>query len=240
LKVIRFAFARRGSSLEPRESVENRLIIIGAGGAGLEALFVALRMNSAPEVQWVFLGWADDARELRGTTVGGFPVLGTPAEIAKSGVHFDTAFFCAIGCNRTRQRIAELFASNGYLPATLIDPTAIIAHSAKIGGGCYIGPQAFVGPGAVLGRHVLVNVGASLGHHCIAGDFVQVCPGGRISGCARLADGAFVGSNGVVAPGVSIAEWATVGAGSLAARDVPAHATALGVPAKILAVPHSG
>jgi serine acetyltransferase len=52
-----------------------------------------------------------------------------------------------------------------------------------------------------------------------------------------LGEGGFVGSNGVAAPGVAIADWATVGAASLVVHDVPAKATALGVPARILGRP---
>jgi sugar O-acyltransferase (sialic acid O-acetyltransferase NeuD family) len=142
-----------------------------------------------------------------------------------------------VGRNSLRRTWAALFEERGFAPATLIDPTAVVAASAAVGAGSYLAPHAFVGPGARIGRHVLVNVGASIGHHSAVEDFAQVCPGGRVSGHARLGAGAFIGSNGVVAPGVQVGAWAVVGAASLAARDVPERFSAIGVPARMVAVP---
>lgn len=186
---------------------------------------------------WSVIGFADDAEALRGRSIAGVPVLGSVKNLLSSEEREPRWFHCAIGRNQVRKALAEACEARGLMPATLIDPSAMVAPSAVLGPGTFIASFAFVGPEARVGRHVLVNVGASIGHHSLCGDFTQVCPGARISGHARLAEGAFIGSNGVLAPGVSVGEWATVGAASLAARDVPARATALGVPAKILAVP---
>jgi sugar O-acyltransferase (sialic acid O-acetyltransferase NeuD family) len=209
-----------------------KLIIIGAGGAGLEALQVASRMAT-----WSLLGFADDRPDATGGLVGQLPVIGTVAEalgrFAGQAVHFH----CAVGANADRRRLAEIAESLGFIPATLVDPGADVAASATIGAGCYVGPQAFIGPEAVVGRHVLINVGCSVGHHARVGDFSQVCPGARVSGASVLGTGSFIGSNGVVAPGVRVGEWATVGAASLAAREVPAGCSAIGVPARIIALP---
>ncbi|MGA3006380.1 MAG: acetyltransferase [Opitutaceae bacterium] len=206
------------------------LIIIFAGGAGIEAAWVARRMGG-----WTIEGFADDAAALRGTTICDTPVLGTVQGVLDKYQGSAPYFHCASGDNRLRARLAGLFEARGFRPATLIDPSAIVATTARIGAGCYLAPQVFVGPEAVLQHHVLVNVAASLGHHCIADDFVQICPGARISGKARLETGAFVGSNGTVAPGIRIGEWSSLGAGSLAARDIPPRVSALGVPARVTA-----
>ena len=56
-------------------------------------------------------------------------------------------------------------------------------------------------------------------------------------GYSTVGEGVFVGSNGVLAPGVTINEWATVGAASFVLREVAAYVTAIGVPAKALATP---
>lgn len=212
-----------------------KLVIVGAGGAGVEALWVARRMNSAagPPV-WDAIGFADDNPSLSGRTIAGLPVLGTPARIIQDA-GLKAFFYCAIGNNRQRQRQAEFWEAAGWQGATLIDPTAVVAPSAEIGAGSYIAPLAFIGPEVVLGRHALINTGASVGHHTVAGDFTQLCPGGRLSGHTRLGEGAFVGSNAVTVPGATVGEWATVAAASLVVRDVPPRVTAIGVPAKILA-----
>jgi sugar O-acyltransferase (sialic acid O-acetyltransferase NeuD family) len=209
-----------------------KLIIIGAGGAGLEALQVATRMAT-----WSILGFADDAPHSTGDLVGQIPVVGTVAETLERFAGQSVHFHCAVGANTDRRRLAEFAESREFIPATLVDPGADVAASATIGAGCYVGPLAFVGPLAVVGRHVLINVGCSIGHHSNVGDFSQVCPGARVSGASVLGTGSFIGSNGVVAPGVRVGDWATVGAASLAAREVPPGCSAIGVPARIIALP---
>lgn len=222
-------------------SSDSKIVIIGAGGAGVEALWVAQRMIAAGRAPFGGIhGFADDNTKLAGTLIEGFSVVGTVEQIVGELSGGLLRFHCAIGCNRHRKATATLLEAQGWEPVSLTDTSAIVAESAQVGLGAYIGPLSIVAPHARVGRHVLVNVGASIGHHGHCSDFSQACPGARISGHARLGEGAFVGSNGVVAPGVSVAEWATVGAASLAVRDVPPRATALGVPARILPVPGTG
>ena len=216
-------------------SSNSKILIIGAGGAGTDALCVAQRMLAAGTATFAgFHGFADDNPVLAGTAIDGIPVLGTVAHVLRAFDGGDRLFHCAVGANQPRQKLALLLEAQGWQPVSLIDPSAIVAASARIGAGTYVGPLSFVAPQARVGRHVLVNVSASLGHHSQCGDFTQVCPGGRISGYARLGEGVLVGSNGVVAPGVAIGEWATVGAASLAVRDVAARTLAMGVPARLL------
>lgn len=209
---------------------KNRLIIAGAGGAGLEAFFVARR-----ERKWEVIGFADDDGSLNGLMVNGMPVLGTIDSVISSYRNCGVWFHSAIGNNGARKRSASAFEEAGFAPATLVDPSAVIAESAVIDPGAYIAPFAFVGPLAHVGRHVLINVGASLGHQAEAGDHSQLCPGARVSGSVRLGAGVLVGSNAVLTPGISVGEWATVAASSLATSNVPSRSTAIGVPAKILA-----
>jgi sugar O-acyltransferase (sialic acid O-acetyltransferase NeuD family) len=213
-------------------STPKKLILVGAGGAGLEALLVARRMGG-----WEVYGFADDAPELSGKAIDGVPLLGPVASVAAELSGLGCHVHLAVGRNALRRTWAALFEERGFSSATLVDPTAVVAASALVGTGSYLAPHAFVGPEAMIGRHVLVNVGASIGHHSAIEDFAQICPGGCLSGHARLGPGAFVGSNGVVAPGVRVGAWAVVGAASLAARDVPERFSAIGVPARMLAVP---
>jgi sugar O-acyltransferase (sialic acid O-acetyltransferase NeuD family) len=213
------------------------LIIVGAGGAGLEALWVAQRINShARELAWDIIGFADDILAT-GTVVEDIRVIGSQDFLRRRFAGSAVRFHCSIGENTLRRRFATEWEEAGFAPASLVDPSAVIAPSAQVGLGSYIAPLAFVGPQAVVGRHVIVNTGASVGHHARIGEFAQICPGARLSGKSKLGALGFVGSNGILAPGVNVGDAASIGAGSFAARDVPSGASALGIPAKVLAVP---
>jgi sugar O-acyltransferase (sialic acid O-acetyltransferase NeuD family) len=208
-----------------------KLIIVGAGGAGIECWFVAARMAGV----WEMVGFCDDSPALKGKSIEGGTVLDNTEGVLARYHDRGVFFHCALGRNEIRQRVAARFEAAGFLPATLVDPTAVTAASAEIGAGTYIGPLAWVGPASHIGRHVLINVGASVGHNNQVGDFAQICPGARLSGGTVVGEGAFIGSNAVTVPLARVGEWATLGAASLAARDVPARVTAIGVPAVVRA-----
>ena len=49
----------------------------------------------------------------------------------------------------------------------------------------------------------------------------------------RVDDGASIGAQSVLVTGVTVGQWALIGAGSVVTRDVPAHALVHGNPARI-------
>ena len=53
-------------------------------------------------------------------------------------------------------------------------------------------------------------------------------------GGIEIGDGALIGSNATVLPGVTIGDWAVVAAGAVVTRDVPAMTVVGGVPARVL------
>jgi acetyltransferase-like isoleucine patch superfamily enzyme len=49
-----------------------------------------------------------------------------------------------------------------------------------------------------------------------------------------IKEGASIGSNATILPGIIIGKWALVGAGTVVTKDVPDYATVVGNPAKII------
>ena len=52
----------------------------------------------------------------------------------------------------------------------------------------------------------------------------------------RIGKNVWIGANAVILPGVEIGDHAVIGAGSVVTHDVPSHAVAAGVPAKVIKV----
>lgn len=213
------------------------LLIVGAGGAGVEALWVARRQHAAGQAQWNVLGFVDDNPAMTGRIVEGLSVLGTSGAVIDRLRGSRVAFHCAIGNNRQRQKLAGAWEAAGFFGATLIDPSVICAETAVVGAGSFVGPQSVVAPHAQVGRHVLINSHVGVGHHAVIGDFAQLCPGVRVNGGCKVDTTAFLGSNAVVHPGLSIGEGASVGAGSFVIRSVKPRHSVLGVPARIVSRP---
>ena len=209
-------------------SEPEKFVIIGAGGQGAEALWVA-RASARSGC----LGFLDSNPELAGSEVLGEKVLGTVDDFLKEAPE-GVGFHCAIGNNTMRRKLAEQLEAAGMVPVTLIHPRAIVAAEAEIGAGTYIGAGCVVSIRARIGRHVLINLNANVGHDVRLGNFAQICPGVCVNGYCRVGDSAFIGSNAVIEPGKSVGEGATLAACSFAVGDVEPGHTAMGVPARTI------
>ena len=209
-----------------------RLIILGAGGFGQEIIWAVRNMN-AVRPQYEVVGYCDDDPAKKGLEIYRTSVLGSPEEVDKA---FDEKpnFLCAVGNNLKRAHVVERVLALGWVPAIVIDPSVIVAEGVTVGEGTYVGAGSILSPYAQIGRHVIINHHCSIGHNSVLEDFVQVSPGGRVSGSCRIKAGASLGSNAVVAPGKVIGHRAILGACSLAMTDIADDVTAVGTPARVV------
>ena len=117
---------------------------------------------------------------------------------------------------------------------------AVIGARCSIGQGCYIG-RVRIGDGCRIQNHVSVYDGVALddgvflGPSCV---FTNVKhPRAHVSrkdayAATHVRRGATIGANATIVCGVTIGEFAMIGAGAVVTRDVPAHAIVVGAPAR--------
>ena len=149
---------------------------------------------------------------------------------------------CAFSPAR-RRTLAQLALARGLQPAeAVIDPSAVVARSSRIGEGSFVNTMAVVGAMSMIGEGVLINRSASLGHHCIIDDFVSIGPGVTMVGNTRVGSETVIGAGAVILPNVEIGAGAIVAAGSVVRKPVLAGALVSGNPARpqrILRAPRS-
>lgn len=151
---------------------------------------------------------------------------------------------------------ADVAESADIGEGTRIWHLAQIREGAELGRNCNVGRGAYVGPGVRVGDNCkLQNYALVYEPACLAdGVFVgpaavltndlhprAITPEGSLKGAddwvavgVTVGRGASIGARAVCIAPVFIGEWATVAAGAVVTKDVPAYALVAGVPARQL------
>jgi serine O-acetyltransferase len=82
---------------------------------------------------------------------------------------------------------------------------------------------------------VVIFPGAIIGPNCLISQQVTIGTGGSKPGAPVLAGHVDIGAGAKIIGGVKIGDHAVIGANAVVLQDVPPHATAVGIPARILA-----
>jgi acetyltransferase-like isoleucine patch superfamily enzyme len=151
---------------------------------------------------------------------------------------------------------AEIEGDVSVGPGTVIWNRASVRAGARVGAECVVGRDAFIDAEVSIGDRVKIQNAALVYHGVTVEDAVFIGPGailtndrypravtssGELARASdwqvspiRLRHGSSIGAGAVVVAGTDVGRYATVGAGAIVTRDVPANALVAGNPARRL------
>ncbi|MGM8212336.1 acetyltransferase [Virgibacillus sp. W0430] len=201
-----------------------KIIIIGDGGHSKVILDIILYSNDYEVVAILDDKYACVTKR-DGRLLGPLSYLSKFKQI-------DTKVIIAIGSNAVRKKIVEQLRLEEKQYVTLIHPTAMISSTASIGCGTVIMPHAVINAEASIGEHCIINTGAIVEHENHIESYVHISPNATLTGRVKAEEGAHIGAAATVIPGCTIGRWSVIGAGAAVIKSIPAHATAVGCPAR--------
>lgn len=205
-----------------------RVAVAGAGGMGREVL--AWLRDARPDVLPVGFFTVEATERPAGLDVD-LPVVTTIAQLRTLGTE---GLVLGIGDGRRRQHVADEAKRAGLQLLKVVHPTAFLGPGITVSAGAIVAPGCLLTRDVQIGSGAVVNYGCKVGHDCIVDDYAFIGPGAVLSGGVNVGSGAFVGAGSVLLPGVRVGKHALVGAGAVVISNVPAGATVVGVPARIL------
>ena len=203
----------------------NDLIILGVGVHGTEMAEIVERVNRAAPT-WNLLGFIapETKAGLVGTQLNGYPVLGARETIAQ---HRD-AFFIPDNeygdpLDLPRERLVSL-----------VDPSAFVSRTARIGPSCVIYPGCFVGLNATIGERVFMLGNCTVNHDAVLEPQVVLASGVTLAGFVHVEAGCYLGQSCTIRQFLRIGQRSLIGMGAVVVKDVPPNSVMAGNPARKL------
>lgn len=204
------------------------LVVYGAGGMGRELMW---QLNDPASEKFNILGFIDDDPDKLGEIINGYPVVGDTEWLLNRRREICVAV--AVGNPSVRQKIVEKLKTNSnILFPNIIASDARISEFVKLGEGCIICYANVITVNIDIGNFFLSNRCCTVGHDCVIGDYVTFNPMASVSGNVTVESCVEIGTGVNIIQGVTIGADSVIGAGAVVIEDIPAGATAVGVPAK--------
>lgn len=199
------------------------MILIGAGGHSKSVI------DSIQNDLYEVCGFIDENKI--GKYIG-LPIFGKTIEDVPDYEKY--YYFISIGDIDSRKIWFEKIENMNLRTFNIIDRSAIISKSVKIGTGNFVGKLAVINADSVIGNNNIINTKTLVEHECNVGNHTHLSTNSVINGNVVVEDNVFLGSSSVCNGQLKIGKGAIIGSGSVVINDIPPKVTVVGVPAKII------
>ncbi|MFP8818077.1 acetyltransferase [Acinetobacter johnsonii] len=209
--------------------------IYGASGCGRSLMPVA-RQQVARESDASEIVFIDDALESVAEVNGhrAMNYLGFLNETAS-----EKYVQIAIANSHVREKIAQRLEMDGIHLWSIIADNVVLMDQLELDEGSALSPFVTIGSNVRIGKCFQANLYSYVEHDCVIGDFVTFAPGVKCNGNIHIHDHAYIGAGAMIKQGTPdqpliIGAGAVVGMGAVVTKSVPAGATVVGNPARIV------
>ena len=205
-------------------------IIIGAGTQG--QVYASYLKEAGVDL----IGFVDDNDEIQNTNVIGLPVIGKYQDLfSKKFKEKIQEVYCPIGVNKVRMEYLSTLKKEGYNIPNFIHHTVSIAPDVIMGEAVYMLAGNIVMPHTTIGNYIMINMDSTIAHHVTVEDGVFMSSGVNIGALINVRKRAYIGMGVTAMTGVKeIGHDCLLGAGTVIIRDVPANATVVGNPGRVI------
>lgn len=204
------------------------LIIIGARGFGREVYNTAIE-SIGYGVNFDVKGFLDDKLDAF-EGFEGYPRIISSVE--NYTPQQDDVFICALGEVKWKKYYTQLILDKGGVFITLIHNQSYVSKNVKYGVGCIFLAGSRIHCDVKIGNFVVVQPYAIIGHDVQIGDWCHINAFADCGGMSVLGEGVTLHTHSFVLPKCKISEGVTLGACSVALKDIGANKTVFGVPAR--------
>lgn len=121
--------------------------------------------------------------------------------------------------NQVRRDIFLKYKKKGYMFASFIHPTALIAKEVEMGEGNIVLEHSIIQPFVTIGNGNLIWEDVKLSHDNKIGNFNTLAQNVSISGMSCIGDNCFLGNSCTILNGIKIADYTLAGAGTIVKRN---------------------
>ena len=133
---------------------------------------------------------------------------------------------------RARRALADLYGGLGFQFLSLISPRATVSSTAKLGRGIVVQSGVNISSQVTVGEFVKINSCANIMHDSVISSFTSVAPNAVVLGRAVVGESCYIGANATILPEITLESECVVGAGAVVTKNIPAHTTVVGNPAR--------